>query len=91
MTHYNEDDDNFVSKFSKINFSDDMNAMKIRNNSYSRKYIEINLTVHFCPEVDEYRNPEDIFHYEEDSLAATKKCSKKIKVKCQIVNPSIRF
>ena len=56
-THYNEDDENFVIKYSRIPFSDDISSLRVRNTQYSKKGIEINIIVRFFPENKDKKNP----------------------------------
>ena len=38
-THYNEDDENFVIKYSKIGSNDEISSLKLKNSSYAKKNI----------------------------------------------------
>lgn len=37
-TRYSTNDENYVAKYSKIQFEDDLNALRMRNSEYSKKY-----------------------------------------------------
>lgn len=43
ITNYTIDDENYVSKYAKIKFEDDSNALRMRNSEHSKKYEDIQL------------------------------------------------
>jgi hypothetical protein len=86
IANYTPNDENYVSKYSKISFDDDSNALKMRNSEHSKKYqnIQLKLVIKFGKDKKQLKNSTKLENNKNSYFETT------IPLQCTLINPSLR-